>query len=130
MGMHDELIADALSVHADTFGEVVVYSPPGGQPQTPTDISGVIVGHEQTERRPTETGYEMVRTRSFEIVTDEDHESFCGVSDVLENGTLTYGSTVYGIERLSESMVTGSIVAHGVSRKVGRRVREGTRVSR
>jgi hypothetical protein len=129
MGLHDDLIADSVAIHAATFGDTVVYTPPAGQPQTPTEIIA-IVGAEMSERRPTENGYETVRTRTFEAITDEDNEGFCGVVDINDNGTITYDETVYGIERRSESTTAGTVVLHCISRKAGRRVREGSRVSR
>ena len=127
MGLHDDLIADAVSVHADTFGETVVYIPPAGQAQTETDLQFVFVGHEWRERNVTGNAIEVIRMRSFTAIVDPNHERFCGVEKLADNGAIVYHDTRYGIERTSESTVQGEVVLTCRAMNFGRRQRQGMR---
>ncbi len=124
MGLHDDLMGDSTSVHHSTFGEVVTYSSDSG---SLIELQNVIVGHEYNERRYNENGYEYVRSRTFEIVTDSDSEMYSGSESITPNGYIEFGGIRYGIERVSEATTVGTAVAHCVSRMPGRRTKEGLR---
>lgn len=124
MGLHDDLMSDSVGVHMSTFGQDVTYSDPAGSPVT---IENVIVGHEYNERRYFQEGYEYVKTRTFEIDVDENSETFCGVATIVPNGYIEVGNQKYGIERIGERTVNGTVTAFCVMRNPGRRTREGMR---
>lgn len=127
MGLHDDLTSDSVPLHMDTFGTAVVYYfPDGGS----VELLNVIVGHEANERRYFETGYEYLKTRTFELDVDANSETFCGLEKIIVNGSIEYDGQRYGVERLNDVTVNKTVVAYCAMRNPGKRNREGLRGSR